>query len=170
MPIIDRISERLAAVAAWLFFATGLMLGWEVVARYVFTAPTIWAEELSRLFLVWGTLAGAAALVRRREHIRITILTDLLPGRLRTGLEVLGLTAIAAFSLAIVVYGFEIAWDSFSRGRTTGSMFDIQLAWSQGAVPLGGLLLTLQALAEVLRTLRHGAPPPGQSGDPGTAA
>jgi len=160
MSVIDRISGALAALAAWLFFATGLMLGWEVVARYVFTAPTIWAEELSRLFLVWGTFAGAAALVHRREHIRIAVLTDVLPPRLRAALEVFSLLFVAAFGAAVTVYGFEIAWDSFSRGRTTGSMLDIPLAWSQVAVPAGGALLALQALIETLRTLRDGPPQP----------
>ncbi len=160
MSMVDRISGRLSSLSAWLFFATGLMLGWEVVARYVFTAPTIWAEELSRLLLVWGTLAGAAALVHRREHIRITILTDLLPQAARTVLEVFSSLIVAGFGTAVAVYGFDIAWDSYTRGRTTGSMLDVPLAWSQIAIPAGGALLALQSLVEALRCARHGAPAP----------
>lgn len=167
MSFVDRISGRLATVSAWLFFAIGLMLGWEVVARYVFTAPTIWAEELSRLLLVWGTFAGAAALVHRREHIRITILTDVLPQRARTSLEVFSLLVIAVFGTAVAIYGFDIAFDSFSRGRTTGSMFNIELAWSQAAIPIGGALLALQSLAEALRCARDGAPPPARFDEDG---
>ncbi|RMD62275.1 MAG: TRAP transporter small permease [Alphaproteobacteria bacterium] len=160
MTVIDRISESLAHVAAWLFFATGLMLGWEVAARYIFTAPTIWAEELSRLLLVWGTFAGAAALVHRRAHIRVTVVTDLLPRPARTVLEVLSLLVIAAFGLAVAITGFEVMWDSLSRGRTTGSMLDLPLFWSQAAVPAGGGLLVLQSLVEAFRTDARGAPPP----------
>lgn len=164
MKIIDRLSGCFATVAAWLFFATGLMLGWEVIARYVFTAPTIWAEELSRLFLVWGTFGGAAALVHRRAHIRITVLTDALPQPARTALDVFSLAVVAAFGLVVTVYGFEIAWDSWTRGRTAGSMLDLPLSWSQFAVPAGALLLALQALIEAARTLRDGAPPPEHAG------
>lgn len=166
---VDRISGWLATLAAWLFFATGLMLGWEVVARYVFTAPTIWAEELSRLFLVWGTFAGAAALVHRRDHIRITVLTDALPQGARSTLEIVSLLAVAAFGLAITYYGFEIAYDSWSRGRTAGSMLDLPLSWSQFAVPAGALLLAVQAVVEALRTLKHGAPPPDHGDAPPAA-
>ena len=164
MSAVDYLSRWLATVAAWLFFATGLMLGYEVAARYLFTAPTIWAEELSRLFLVWGTLAGAAALIHRRDHIRITILTDVLPQGARSVLEAFSLLVIAAFGTGIAVYGFDIAWDSYARGRTTGSMFDIPLAWSQASVPAGGALLALQAAVEALRTLKHGASPPEHGG------
>lgn len=161
MRLIDRLSGLLAQVAAWLYFAVGLMLGWEVAARYLFNAPTIWAEELSRMLLVWGTFVGAAFLVHRRAHIRIAILTDRLPGPARTALELLSLAAICAFALAVTVYGFDIAYDSFSRGRTAGSMLDLPIVWSQGAVPAGALLLALQALVEAVRTARDGAPPPG---------
>ena len=166
MSAVDRLSGWLAALAAWLFFATGLMLGWEVGARYLFTAPTIWAEELSRLFLVWGTFAGAAALVHRREHIRITILTDVLPQAARTVLAVASLLIVASFGAGVAVFGFEIAWDSYARGRTTGSMLDIPLAWSQAAVPFGGALLLLQALVEAVRVARQGAAPPARADDP----
>ena len=69
MRLIDRLSGLLARIAAWAFFATGLMLGWEVVARYFFTAPTIWAEELSRLFLVWGCFVrGGRPGAQARAH------------------------------------------------------------------------------------------------------
>lgn len=161
MTVIDRLSGLLAQLAAWLYFAVGLMLGWEVAARYLFNAPTIWAEELSRLLLVWGTFVGAAFLVHRRAHIRITILTDRLPTPARTALELASLAAIAAFALAVAYYGFDLANDSFTRGRTAGSMLDLPLAWSQAAVPAGALLLALQALIEAVRIARDGAPPPG---------
>lgn len=163
MTLIDRLSGLLAQLAAWLYFAVGLMLGWEVAARYLFNAPTIWAEELSRLLLVWGTFMGAAYLVHRRAHIRITILTDRLPAPARTGFELLSLAAVCAFGLAVAVYGFDIANDSFTRGRTAGSMLNLPLVWNQAAVPAGALLLAIQALVEALRIARHGAPPPGHT-------
>jgi C4-dicarboxylate transporter DctQ subunit len=162
---VDRLSGLFAVVAAWLFFATGLMLGWEVAARYVFNAPTIWAEELSRLCLVWGTFGGTAALVHRRAHIRITVITDALPQSARTALEALSLAVVAAFGIAVTIYGFDIAWDSWTRGRTAGTILDLPLSWSQFAVPAGAFLFALQAIIEAVRTLRDGAPPPEHAAD-----
>ena len=54
MRLISLISSWLARLAAWLFVATGAMLTFEVVARYVFSAPTIWAAEVSQLFMMIG--------------------------------------------------------------------------------------------------------------------
>lgn len=160
MSAIDRVSEMLAGLAAALFVAAGLILAYEVGARYLFTAPTIWAEETARLFLVWGTFGGAAWLVRRRTHIRITLLTDRAPPKLRLVLELVSLAVIVAFALGIAVYGTEIAWNSFARGRTSGSMLDLPRAWSQAAVPAGALLVALQAVCEAIRTARGWSTPP----------
>jgi C4-dicarboxylate transporter, DctQ subunit len=154
--ILDRLSAALGIAAALAYFAIGLMLGYEVFARYLFTAPTIWAEELSRLFLVWGTCLAAAILLHRRQHIRITILTDLLPASARRWQECLVLLFVAGFAGAVVWYGTPLAFDSFERGRTTGSMLDIGAVWAEAAVPVGCSLLCLQALAEALRVILHG--------------
>ena len=43
--LFERVTLLLAWFAAWLFVASGLMLSYEVVARYFFIAPTKWAAE-----------------------------------------------------------------------------------------------------------------------------
>lgn len=157
--LLDRLSVALGVVAAVAYFAIGLMLGYEVFARYLFTKPTIWAEELSRMGLIWGTFLAAAVLLHRRQHIRITILTDLLPVGVRRYQEIAVLLFVAVFAAAVVWYGTPLAWDSFERGRTTGSMLDIPIFWSEAAVPFGCALLCLQALAEAARTWVRGPAP-----------
>lgn len=149
--LIDRVSAALGTLAAWAYFVIALMLGYEVVMRYVFVAPTIWAEELSRLLLVWATFAGMALLVHRRQHIAITLVTDLLPERARRWQQVFVLGFVAALALAIVWYGSGIALDSLMRGRTTGSMLDMPAWINQASIPVCFLLLALQAIIEALR-------------------
>jgi TRAP-type C4-dicarboxylate transport system permease small subunit len=157
--LLDRLNDLLAWIAAWLFFATAAMITWEVVARYVFTAPTVWAEELSRVFLVWGTFLAMAALLRRRSHIRITIVTGLLAPGARRAAEIFSLAVIAVVAGVAAWYGWTIALDSIERGRTTATMLDLPQWLVEVSVPLGFLLLGLQALAETWRLLA-GAPLP----------
>lgn len=157
--LFDRLTTAAAWFAACLYVATGAMLAYEVTARYVFTAPTIWAEELSRFFLVWGTFLAAAALLAKRKHIRINIVVDRLPEAARRVAEAFSLAFVALVSAVIVWHGTAIAWDSFVRGRTAGTMLDPPMWWIEAAAPLGFTLLGLQALIELVRLLR-GAPIP----------
>ena len=41
----EGLTLKLAWLAAWLFVLSGIMLSYEVVARYFFLAPTKWAAE-----------------------------------------------------------------------------------------------------------------------------
>lgn len=151
MRLIDRIGDYGGKLAAGLFCATGAMIAYEVLARYFFAAPTIWAAELSQLCLLWGTFLGMARPLHRNEHIRITVLTGALGPRSRRATEIFSLVFIAVFAAVVVWYGTEVALDSFQRGRSTGTMLNIPNWWSEATVPIGFGLLFLQCLVEVAR-------------------
>lgn len=51
---IDRLALDLGRASGWAFPVIALMMGWEVVSRYAFGAPTVWAHEVA------GLIAGIA--------------------------------------------------------------------------------------------------------------
>lgn len=147
-----------AWIAALLFVAAGGMLTWEVVARYVFAAPTIWAAELSQLCLIYGGLLAMARVLTVGGHIRVTALTDRMGRRGRLAAELVSMLVVTGFSLVTLVYGWRIFQDSFDRGRTSGTMLDLPAAVPEAAVPAGFALLTVAALVGLVRTLRGKLP------------
>jgi TRAP-type C4-dicarboxylate transport system permease small subunit len=162
MRAMDRLSDALGAFAGWVYFAIGLMLAWEVTARYFFNAPTIWAEELSRLFFIYATLLAAPALLHRNQHIRVTAVLGLLGEAPRRVARLIALTVVLAFCLLLGWHALDAPIDSFARGRTSGSMLDIPAWWAQASVPLALGLVALQAAVELIRTAA-GAPLPSDA-------
>lgn len=157
--LIDRIADHLAQLCGWAYFIIGLMLGFEVIARYFFNAPTIWAEELSRLLFVFATLLAAPALLRQNAHIRVTALTALMGLGAQRLMRLAALGFVIAFCCVLVWYGKDAPFNSYARGRTSGSMLDIPAWWAQSAVPLAFALLGVQATVEFIRCAL-GAPLP----------
>lgn len=153
MAYFHRLITLLAWIAAALFVLAGAMLTYEVLARYFFTAPTIWAAELSQLALIWGTLLAMAWLLQAKRHIAVDALVELLTPVYRRFTEALAMLCVAAFSALVAWKGWEIFLDSFERGRTTGSMLDLPTWVSELAVPVGFALLFLQAVIEAYRSL-----------------
>ena len=151
MKYLDFLSLVIARIAAGAFFIIGVMLIYEVTARYFFNAPTIWAEELARLFMVWAVFAGSSSLIASNNHIRVSVLIDLLGSRARKLQELGMLLFVAAFCGIVAWYGTPIAFDSFERGRTTGSMLDIPSWWMQASIPIGFCLSLLQCCARAVR-------------------
>ncbi len=164
MSAFRRLTTWLAWLAAVLFAASGVMLSFEVVARYFFTRPTIWAAELSQLCLIWGCLVGMPWVLAARRHIRINALTVRLPARAVLACEVFTLAVVAVFSTSVLYKGWHIFADSFDRGRTTGSLLDLPAWVAELAVPVGFALLLVQAIVDTVDVIRHG--PPAEPGGP----
>ncbi len=57
--VVDAISDLFGLLAGWLFFAIGVIICYEVIARYMFSAPIIWAEETSRFLQIWAVFVSA---------------------------------------------------------------------------------------------------------------
>ncbi len=154
MRIIDRISDGLGLLAAWLFVVTGLMLTYEVVARYLFTAPTIWAAEISQVLMIAGVFLALGRTLHRRENIAIEVLHGRLGPLGRKLADSLALLFIAAFAGSTAYWGFGIAYDSFEKSRSSGTMLNIPNWWVEAMLPLGLAILVLQALVELWRVWR----------------
>lgn len=161
--VIDRISDKFAAVASATFFIIGLMITYEVVARYVFLAPTTWAEEGAIFLQLWATYLAMGYVLKSHSLIRITALTGRFSISVRRGLEVFGLVWVIVFSLVAVWFGLETVIESIEIGRATETMNQLPKAWTESAIPVGFSVLILQALAEIWKLLR-GAPPSGEGG------
>ncbi|WP_299284398.1 TRAP transporter small permease [uncultured Tateyamaria sp.] len=151
MSLISRISQLACSVGAVLMALTGAMLTFEVIARYFFTKPTIWAAELSQLCLVWGCLLAMAHLLTLRRHITVNAVTALLPEAGQRFCAYIALMVVIVFSAIVAIWGFDIFHTSFERGRTTGSILNLPIWISEASVPVGFGLLALQGAVEMIR-------------------
>ncbi|WP_424986462.1 TRAP transporter small permease [Microbulbifer sp. S227A] len=154
MRIVAAIETAMAWLAAGLLTLTGVLLTYEVVARYFFNAPTIWAAELSQLCLIWACPVAMGWALSHGRHIRVTALTAQMPRPWQRTAEVISLLVILCFSVVVLIYGYDIFLDSFERGRTTGTMLDLPAWLPEASVPAGFLLLILSCLTCLWRILR----------------
>lgn len=163
MKLFSNLMLALGWLSAALFGLAGCMLTYEVVARYLFVAPTIWAAELSQLCLIWGCMIAMPWLLGARRHIAVDAVTERLGYTGKLVCHVLSMIAIATFSAVVAWKGWGIFFDSFERGRTTGSMLDLPTWVSELAIPVGFGFLFLQALIELIKTFQAPASVTGEA-------
>jgi TRAP-type mannitol/chloroaromatic compound transport system permease small subunit len=67
---IDKFTDRTGILIAWLNIPLVLAVAYEVIARYLFNAPTIWSFDVS--YMMYGTIfmLGAAFALHKGAHIR----------------------------------------------------------------------------------------------------
>lgn len=150
MHMITTLSRFAGLLGACLMAATGAMLTYEVIARYFFIKPTIWAAELSQLCLIWGCLLSLGWVLSIRRHITVNAITALLPPAAQRLCVALSLVGLILFSACVAYWGWGIFHDSWERGRTTGSLLNLPSWIAELSVPVGFGLLTAQAAVELL--------------------
>jgi len=155
--LCDRL-VRYAAVTLLLTLLVAVLLG--VLSRQL-NAPLAWTDELAQYLLVWTGFVGWIIAARRRSHIRITIFAERLPAGAGRVLEIATQAAIIVFAAVLMRYSIgliERNWDveSIALPVSAAALYIV--------MPLAGLALILQALAEIAEVLagrRLKAPEPG---------
>jgi TRAP-type mannitol/chloroaromatic compound transport system permease small subunit len=154
--IIDRISGSFGILAAWIVLPLIIATVYEVLSRYLFNAPTIWAYEIGYMAMGANFLLGAAFTLREGAHIRIDLFYTRLRPRTRALIDVLG------FLFLFLPIGFwlssrlgEYALDAFQSGEHSGESAWNPVIWPFRTVFfIGFAVLTLQAVAECIRALQ----------------
>ncbi len=150
---IDWLSDRTGKVVSLLIvFMIGAM-AYEVIARYAFDSPTIWARETVQFLLGGYTILGGAYVLRHSGHVNMDILHARLSARRRAMVDVLTATLFVLFCGVLFWYGVDYAWKSISIGETTGSTWNPPEAVVKITIPLGALLVLLQGLSHLVRNL-----------------
>lgn len=148
---IDALSEAAGRIAAWIFFAIGLIVTYEVVMRYVFVAPTIWVDEVARIAQIWAAYLAAAFALKHHDMVVIDVAFKT-PGTLGRKLcDTFALCVIGVFCFVTVYYGFELWFHATQRGHTTDTYLALPRWFTDASVWCGFGLLALQAVAELLR-------------------
>ncbi|MBB4305679.1 TRAP-type C4-dicarboxylate transport system permease small subunit [Rhodobium orientis] len=149
--LVDAAGAACARLGDVLVAAIAAMLCFEVVARYLFNSPTIWAQDVAIAFQVWFTYLGMAYVLRQRQLIRITALLALAGPASRRLADGFALLVILGFSLIAVIYGWDIVAESIRLGRRQPTMLELPNWIVELPVVVGFALLALQALAELIR-------------------
>lgn len=151
---LDRLARGLGAWCSWLFIGTVGITVYEVAARYLFGSPTIWAHELTIILCSLAFAVGGAYVQQADEHIRVTILTESMPLRIRSALQLLGSAAGAIFLAGVIVGGYRDAWEALSGWQTTQTAFNSPMpAIVKPAVLAMALLMILLLLRDIGRRL-----------------
>ena len=150
---IDRFTERSALLFAWLLAPMIVAVGWEVVARYAFSAPTSWAYETIYMLCAAMFMLGAAYALRTGAHIRTDFFWEKWPLRARAAIDFFAYVALFIPGMLLyLVAGAEAAWSAYAMDERSAETAWFPPLWPlKSLVPLAALLLLVQSVSELLK-------------------
>lgn len=153
--LIERLTAGVGIVASFALVPLVLATCYEVFARYVFGAPTIWAYEIGYFLTGTHFLLGMAFALRTNEHIRIDIFSGHFSQRTRAVIDLLGYAVL----LPLMVWLSYALWLHLAQGylrneRSGQSAMNLPVWPFRVVFFLAFALLALQVLAEVAKAVR----------------
>ena len=143
--------ERL--LAGWPIFISALLAFYLVILRYFFGKGLTWGSEAVILLVVWSAFFGAAIAIRKKSHIELEVVRDLLPPAFRLPAVVLADLLCVGITLFIMIFGAK--WTLFlyhSGGIDVATEVPEWIIFL--CVPLAGLTMTIRYLQHFVQNFK----------------
>ncbi len=149
--------DTVGKAACWLFLPLMLLIVFDVVGRRFLSLPTVMLQELEwylhgillLLTLGYGYINNA--------HVRIDVLSEKLPFRVRSLIELLGILLFVIPYFGLLLYlsvGFAVS--AYVGAETSSAAQGLSQRWIIKAfLPIGFALVILSGLAFGLTQLRY---------------
>ena len=153
LKVIDNISEWSGKTASLLVIPMTVVILYEVVARYIFNSPTIWAFEISLALYGFYVLLLGGYILKGRGHINIDIVYGRFSPRQRAIINLFTWLLFFAWISVIMWQGWKAGWFSWTAREHYITPFAFPIYPVKLCLPLGAFLIFLQGLAGYIRDI-----------------
>lgn len=150
--IFDRVIFVAMSIACVGVGVLTLIVCFEVVMRTFFNRPSSWVGEYSGHILLYITFLTAAWLLRKEEHVKMDLITNMLNKKKTAIIDVI--TSVLGIFICFITAWFtaKVAIDMFQTGYVTQSVLRLPEWPLMTMIPLGFFLLAIQFIR---RTFKH---------------
>lgn len=149
--LIDTITDKIGKTVSLLIVLMMVLTVIEVVSRYVFNNPTIWAWPINRqLFGVFIMFGGAYTLLYG-GHIKIEVLYNRFPARMKAIARLIALACFLIFLGVLLWQSALMAQISLASGERASGTFNIPLYPFKTIIAIAAFLFLLEGIADFLR-------------------
>jgi len=151
---IDRANEYIGKAVSYFILVLVVVILYEILVRYVFNKPTIWAHEVSQMIYGTYVILLGGFLQERDGHVNVEILYQRFKPRTKAAINLFTWLLFFLFCGVLLVKGGQMAWDSFLFRETEPTAFAPPIYPIKMMIPLGAFLLLVQGLVKYIRDLR----------------
>lgn len=150
--IIDHISHFTGLGISSFYILAALVTVWEVVARYIFNAPTQWAFEVVMVLCAGAWMFSSGFITLKKRHIGITVIHDIVSKKVQDKLDtfamIVGIVALFLLMSDATLRSL-LSVESIER---TGSAFNSPMPmFLKVFLACGGLLYLTQLTLNLYR-------------------
>ena len=146
---VDFVSDWSGRVVCYLIFFLALIVGYEVVVRYMFKSPTLWVHELSAMFFGTFIVVGGAYTALKGGHVNMDVIYGSFSPRIRALFDVITVFIAFIFVGVLVWKGWESAWRSIKLLEEASTQWGPPLYPISNHAPLRGVSAFFSAFRQI---------------------
>ena len=150
---IAALINGIGILSGFFIFLTALLISFEVVMRYVFSAPTVWTFDVTIFLIIYAAYVGSAFTMKEGKHVKVDFLISRIE-RYRVPYLCLGILA----NLVLVLFWVLVTWRTFEESLTAYRLSEVTLSYLRfpmtiplAAIFVGGILVLVQLVRELVR-------------------
>jgi len=148
---VEAISEYSGRLASWIIYIGIIILTVEVVLRYIFNSPTVWAHGYTqRIFGSYFVLIGAYTFIHE-GHVRIDLIYAKVNQRMQAFLDITNCVFLLVWSGVLIPCGWEFFMKSYKMGEVDQMVLAHPIWWVKFMIPLGMALIFLQGIHVLMK-------------------
>ena len=150
---IERVLSKVEMTfLAGIMIFSSLLLSFNVVMRYIFHNAIYWAGELSCYLMVWLIFVGSSQVVKKEGHISVSLLSDLVPKKVRRYLQCFVTIFSVFFCIILTFYSFEhVVQVKDSHQISPALEMPIWIAYL--SIPVGGALTSFRYIQHLKKCI-----------------
>ncbi len=147
--LFERCNTFLGLLSGFIILGIALIVGLEVMMRYLLNNPTIWVTETSELLLVIVTFLALSYTLQVDGHVRVTLLLERLSTTSRLVMQLVTHVLALVFCVILTWKTGEEAWEALRASDIHSLTLPIPLFPIKVFMPIGSMLLCLAILVKM---------------------
>lgn len=151
--VVKRINALCGLVGGLLIVVSCVAITWEVISRYYLKAPHTWSLEFNIFLLIGATFLAAGFTQMRRGHVGTEVLESVMPERWNRWRILAGDILSLLLCAFVGVKVWQYAWQAWSEGWTTDSVWAPHLWIPYSLMGAGLTLICAEYLVQVVEAI-----------------
>lgn len=152
---LEIVTSSVGKLAAWLIVPLAASMVWEVVSRYFFLNPTIWAYEVAYMQMGALFFLGIAYVSQLDGHVRVDLAYQSFSPRWKAAVDLIGSMLIAPLILWLCFGLWEYFENAWRSGERSGESIWNPVVWpARITFWVGFVLFAVQISTNILKAIQ----------------
>ena len=129
-----------------------IVIAYQVILRYVFSASNAWSEELARYLFIYDVMIGAAIATRQNTHLQVDALIGILKPKTKCIFTIVA--TVLGIVFLIFLFGYSIVLCQAASVNISAGL-KVPMSIPYACMPIGAVLMILTSIEVIMNQLQE---------------